>query len=90
MDNNLQPQTQTPTASYNKIPKEPSLQTIAANKRQWLELNFSDKQDYADAKQGFIATLTADGQVIKELVDQVKIEKSDAPVPIWNLEAYAF
>ncbi|HEU4710297.1 MAG TPA: alkyl sulfatase dimerization domain-containing protein [Pyrinomonadaceae bacterium] len=90
MNNNPQTQTQTPTASYDKTPKEPSLQTIAAYKKQWQELNFLDKRDYIDARRGFIATLAADGEVIKLPVDQAKIEKSDIPVPIWNLGAYAF
>jgi linear primary-alkylsulfatase len=92
MDKNPQEQNQTATASYNKLAKEPTLQTIAAYKKVMQELNFSDTQDYRDAQRKFISTLTADGQVTNEPVDEVKIdsEQSEVPIPVWNLGEYAF
>ncbi|HEX8071745.1 MAG TPA: alkyl sulfatase dimerization domain-containing protein [Pyrinomonadaceae bacterium] len=88
------PPEQSPTApgASNKLSKDASSYTKAANQRVLQELNFAAKQDYDDAQRGFIATLTADGQVTKEPVDQVKILSGQAPVPlpVWNLGKYSF
>lgn len=81
---------QTPTVSYNKLPKEPTSQTIAAYEDVRQELDFSNRQDYRDAHDRFIATLNAEGQIIYDPVDKVKIKSDQADVPVWNLGEYAF
>jgi len=91
MDKNPHEQSQTIPVEVNKLPKDASPYTIAANKKVLEDLNFSNRQDYEDARRGFIATLNADGQMTKEPVQDVKIKNDQAPpVPIWNLEAYRF
>lgn len=77
----------------DKLPKEASPYTIEANRQVAQELNFANTQDYTDAQQGFIATLTADGKVTKEPLNEVKIRNDNSgapPVPVWNLEEYDF
>jgi alkyl sulfatase BDS1-like metallo-beta-lactamase superfamily hydrolase len=65
-----------PPPSQTADPKPASSFTIAANQALASRLNFADKQDFEDAKQGFIdapATLT------------IKNEKGDV---VWDLEIY--
>lgn len=90
MDKKPQEPSQIIPVTDNKLPKDASPYTIAANKKVSQELNFANTQDYTDAQRGFIATLNADGQMTNEPVDEVKIKNDNPPVPIWNLGHYAF
>ncbi|MEW6737026.1 MAG: alkyl sulfatase dimerization domain-containing protein [Acidobacteriota bacterium] len=93
MDKKPQQLNQTVSVIDNRLPKDASLYTIAANKKVLQELNFSNTQDYTDAQRGFIATLDANGQLTNEPVDEVKIKNNSSgapPVPIWNLGHYTF
>ena len=91
MDKNPQKTSQTATASYNKLPKEPTTQTIDAYNQVLEELNFTDTQDFQDAGYNFIATLNKDGQIIYKPVDEVNIKSESAmPGSVWNLGEYSF
>jgi alkyl sulfatase BDS1-like metallo-beta-lactamase superfamily hydrolase len=56
MDNNPHEQDQTIPVEGNKLPKDASPYTIAANKKVLEELNFSNRQDYHDARRGLMLT----------------------------------
>lgn len=60
-------------------PKPATEATVAAQKNMVRHLNFADLQDFADARQGFIAPLHDQGRV-----------PADNGGMAWNLEPYAF
>lgn len=93
MDKNPHEPNEATSRQGDKLPKEPSIYTIEANRRVAQELDFANTQDYNDAQRGFIATLTASGSVTTQPVDEVIIRNSNPPappVPVWNLEDYQF
>ena len=93
MDKKQEENSQLIPALDDKLPKDASPFTIAANQKILQELNLANTQDYTDAQRGFMATLTADGQVTNEPVDEVKIMNNKPgapPVPVWNLGLYSF
>ncbi len=85
-----QMQTQEATDTYNKEPKPASQYTVDAYNKVLRELNFDNKLDYVDASKNFVATYTHDDQISTEPIDQVKIDQSNSPVPVWNLADYRF
>lgn len=92
MANDPQEQSRMTPPSENKLPKDASAHTAAANAKVLQELDFSDREDYEDAHRGFVATLTADGQVTTDPSPAVRIsnDQSPVPLPIWNLGEYQF
>src|ERR1044071_4964373 len=93
MDKNPHEPDEATSQQDDKLPKEPSIYTIEANRRVAQELNFQNTRDYADAQRGFIATLTANGSVTTQPVDEVIIRNNNPPAPaytVWNLEEYRF
>ncbi|HEX5734659.1 MAG TPA: alkyl sulfatase dimerization domain-containing protein [Blastocatellia bacterium] len=93
MDKNPKEPNEAKSLQDDKLPKEPSIHTIEANQKVAQEMNWAKEQDYADARKGFIATLTASGTVTNQPVDQVIIRNNNPPappIPIWNLEEYQF
>src|SRR5262245_8487888 len=93
MDKNPQEHSQPIVAGLgDKLPKDASRYTIEANRKVAQEPNFANRQDYADAQRGFIATLNSHGKFTKKEVADVKIpnDKQTPPPVVWNLGPYSF
>jgi alkyl sulfatase BDS1-like metallo-beta-lactamase superfamily hydrolase len=72
-------------ASQTQTQGDATAQTRDANARLAQQLPFQDKQDFEDARRGFVATLpdvtirAADGHVVWSLADYAFEKKKEAP-----------
>ncbi len=66
-------------AAVGEQPKEATQATVVANDNVLLELNFDNKQDFDDARRGFIATFP-----------NLDIKDASGKRSVWNMTDYAF
>lgn len=76
------------TPNVSLAPKEASPATVAAHQRLLRELPFSDRQDFEDARRGFIASIpdalvrAAEGRVAWSMAGYGFLDQTDAPATV--------